>query len=50
MKLGMQVGIGTGHIALDGDPDPPSPKGAQPPSLGPYLLWPNGSMDQDATW
>jgi len=28
----------------------PSPKGAQPPIFGPYLLWPNGSMDQDATW
>ena len=22
MKLGMQVGLGTGHIALDGDPAP----------------------------
>jgi len=20
------------------------------PIFGPYLLWPNGSMDQDATW
>jgi len=28
----------------------PLPKGAQPPIFGPYLLWPNGSMDQDATW
>jgi len=26
-------------------------KGAQPPPiLGPCLLWPNGWMDQDATW
>ena len=25
-------------------------KGAQPPMFGPCLLWPNGWMDQDATW
>ena len=24
--------------------------GAPPPIFGPYLLWPNGWMDQDATW
>jgi len=50
MKLGMQVGLGSGHIVLDGDPGP-LPIGAQPPLIfGPYLLWPNDSMDQDATW
>ena len=49
MKLGMQVGLGPGHIVLDGDP-PPLPKGAQPPNFRPYVLWPNGWMDQDATW
>ena len=27
-----------------------SPKGAQPTIFGPYLLWPNGWMDQDATY
>ena len=27
-----------------------SPKGAQPPIFGPYLLLPNGCMDQDVTW
>jgi len=26
MKLGVQVGLGPGHIVLDGDPGPPSPK------------------------
>ena len=31
MKLGMQLGLGPGHILLDGDPSSPSPKGAQPP-------------------
>ena len=39
-----------GHIVLDGDPAPPSPKGHSPPIFGPYLLRPNGCMDQDVTW
>jgi len=51
MKLGMQVGLGAGHIALDRDPGPPPPKGHSPsPTFGPYLLWQNGSMNQDTTW
>jgi len=29
MPLGMEVGLGPGHIVIDGDPGPP--KGAQPP-------------------
>ena len=40
MPLGMDVGLGRGHIVLDRDPAPP--KGAQPP------IWPM-SVDQDAT-
>ena len=31
-------------------PSSPSPKEAQPPIYGPYLLQPNGCMDQDVTW
>ena len=33
-------------------PSSSSPKGTEPPPqfLGPCLLWPNGWMDQDATW
>ena len=51
MKLGIQVGLDPGHIVLDGDPAPPPPKGHSPhPIFGPYLLRPNGCMDQDATW
>jgi len=47
MKLDMQVGLGRGHIVLDGDPAPRPPKGAkgggaEPPIFVPYLLWPNG--------
>jgi len=45
MKLGIHVGLGRGHIVLDGDPAPPSPKGTQPPIFGRYLFWPNGCMD-----
>ena len=30
MKLGGQVGLGPGHIVLDGDPVPPPPKGHTP--------------------
>jgi len=44
MKLGTQVGLDTGHIVLDGDPAIP-PKGAQPPIVGSYRLWPNSRMD-----
>jgi len=49
MKLGMQVGLGPGHIVLDGDPAPPPPKEHSPPIFGPYQLRPNGCMDQDVT-
>jgi len=51
MKLGVQVGLSPGHIVLDGDPASPHPKGPSPhPIFGPYLLRPNGYMDQYATW
>ena len=50
IKLGMQVGLSPGHIVLDGDPAPTPPKGQRPPIFGPYILWPNGWMDQHATW
>jgi len=52
MPLDMDVGIGPGHIVLDGDPaPPPSKRGPNlPPIFGPCLMWPNGWMDQNATW
>jgi len=50
MKLGKQVGLGPGHIVLDEDPAPHSLKGHSAPIFGPYLLRPNGCMDQDVTW
>ena len=46
---GMEVGLGPGHIVLDGYPA--SPKwGHSPPIFGPRLLWPNGWTYQDANW
>jgi len=51
MKLGMETGLGPGHIVLDGDPAPPAFhwKGAQSPNFRPCLLWRNGWIDQVAT-
>jgi len=50
MPLGMEVSLSSGDFVLDGDPTP-YPKGAEPhPIFGPRLLWPNGCIDQDATW
>ena len=51
MPLGREVGLGLGHIVLDGDPAPlPPQKRGTAPIFGSCLLWPNGCMDQDATW
>jgi len=51
MPLGMEVGIDTGDFELDGDPAPPRKKWHNPHQIfGPCLLWPNGLMDEDATW
>jgi len=33
MKLGMQVGLGPGYIALDGDPAPPPLKAGRGPQI-----------------
>ena len=48
MPLGTEVDLGPGHIMLDGDRL--LPKRVEAPIFGPRLLWPNGCMDQDATW
>jgi len=38
MALGMEVGLGPGHIVLDGDSAPPPPKGAQSPNFRPISI------------
>ena len=38
MKLGMQVGLGSGHIVLDGDTALPPPKGHSPPNFQPISV------------
>jgi len=43
--LGMEVGLGPGHIVLDGNPGPPPLKEHTPPIFGQCPLWPNGVMD-----
>jgi len=48
MPLGIEVGLGAGHIVLDGEPNSPI-KGHSTQIFRPFLLWPNGSMDQDTT-
>jgi len=45
MKLGLEVGLGLGHIVLDRNPAS-LPDGAQPPIFGPCLLWLNGRPSQ----
>jgi len=48
MPLVMEVGLSPGNIVFDADQL--HPKGQSSPIFGPCLLWPNGCMDQDATW
>ena len=50
MPHGMEVGLSPGDFVLDGNPAPYPKRGGAPPNFGPRLLWPNGCMDQDATW
>jgi len=50
MPLGRGVRLVPSDIVLDGEPAPLPQNGAEPPIFGLCLLWPNGWMDQDATW
>jgi len=45
MKLGMQVGLGPGHIVLNVDPASPKNGHGLRPIFGPCPLWPSGWMD-----
>ena len=48
MPLGREIGLSPSDIVLDGDPAPP--KRCTAPVFGQCALWPNGWMDEDATW
>ena len=49
MPLGMEVGLGPGNFVFDGD-QLPRKRHSHHPIFGLCLLWPNGWMDEDATW
>jgi len=49
MPLGTKVDLGPGDIVLDGNPARPQGGHSIPPILA-HVLWPNGCMDQGATW
>jgi len=49
MPLGREVDLDPGDIMLDRDPAPLK-KGHNIPLFDPFVLWPNGWMDQDASW
>jgi len=53
IPVGRKVGLSPSNILLDGKLGTQlllPQKGAEPPVFGPCLLWPDGWMDQDATW
>jgi len=50
MPLGMEVGLSPGDCVRWGPSSPSLKRERSPPIFGPYLLWPNGWMDEDATW
>ena len=49
VALGIEVGLGPGHIVLDEEQLSSPKKGQSSLIFRPFLLWPNGWMHQDAT-
>ena len=49
MPLGTEVDLGPDDIIVDVDPSAPAKKGGRSPHFLVHVLWPNVSMDQDAT-
>ena len=50
MPLGMKVGLGPGHIMLDGVPGATNPKRGTAPNFWPISIVAERLQDQDATW
>jgi len=50
MPLGTDVGLSPVDFVLDGNPVPSPKRRRSPQIFGPCLLWPNGWMNQDASW
>jgi len=50
MALGMEVSLCPGHTVLNGDAGPLPRKMGYSPQFSAMSIWPNGWMDQDATW
>ena len=51
MPLGTEVGLSLREVVFDVDAATPRKRAHPPhPISGPYLLWPNGLMDEDAAW
>jgi len=50
IPVGMEVGLTPGHSVLDTNPSSLPKRGYSSLLFGPCLLWPNGWMDQDATY
>ena len=50
MPLGMEVSLDSGDFGSMGTQLHPEKGHPTPPNFGPCQLWPNGWMDQDATW
>ena len=50
MPLGTEVGLSPGDFVFDGDPATPRKRGTPSPTQFLAHVWPNGWMDEDATW
>jgi len=50
MPLGTEVNLDPGDVVLDGIAAGTPPLKGAIPVFGPCLLWPNGCLDEDATW
>jgi len=48
MPLGKEVGLGPGHILLDGHPVGTQPPQQPIPTFGPCLLWPRSPISATA--